>query len=150
MSEIKVNKIRDGCVVDHVPVGRGLTLLHLLELEDESYVLLSKCDSASRGVKDVVKIYDYSLSEKQLRLVSIVAPTSTYNVIRDYDVVGKQELESPPRFEGLAHCPNPNCVTNHSRIGSIDNKFVVRGEGEEIECAYCEKSYDPPALEWLA
>ena len=53
----------------------------------------------------------------------------------------------PERFEGVAKCANPNCVTTHERWTT---RFaVVQTEPLTVRCIYCERSFAATDLSLL-
>jgi aspartate carbamoyltransferase regulatory subunit len=59
ISEMKVSKIRDGTVIDHVPAGRALDVLRLLNLTGKEGFIISlvmNVPSKKFGKKDIVKV----------------------------------------------------------------------------------------------
>jgi len=89
--ELIVSKIRDGIVIDHIPVGRALMVLRVLRLRggEGRIALVMNVESRRLGRKDIVKIEGKELGDDELNLISLIAPTATINVIKDYAVVKK-------------------------------------------------------------
>ena len=59
------------------------------------------------------------------------------NIIRDYEVVEKRQLQLPDELIGIVKCSNQKCITNNepmpTRFHVIDKDNCV------IKCHYCDK-----------
>jgi aspartate carbamoyltransferase regulatory subunit len=90
---VKVNKIRNGTVIDHIAAGRSLEILGLFDLKEPHCVILAmNVPSKKFGKKDFIKIEDFELRDGILAKVREIAPDATVNIIRDYEVVDKIKL----------------------------------------------------------
>ncbi len=139
--KLRVRKIEGGTVIDHIPSGRALTVLEILGItpgtEDTVSVLIS-VPSQEHGEKDIVKIEGRELEEEEVNQIALVAPTATINVIENFEVVEKKEVELPEIIEGVVECSNPACITNTSEPAQI--KFeVVSKKPIRLRCTYCER-----------
>lgn len=137
-SKLLVSKIREGTVVDHIPAGRALTVLRLLNPPAGARVaIVMNADSRKLGTKDIVKVENVILTPEQTALVSLVAPRATINIIRDYVVVEKRRATPPRVVEGILRCTNPTCVTN--KPGEpVKPKFRLTTEDPvTLQCIYC-------------
>mgnify|MGYP000150208098 CR=1 FL=1 len=136
-TELRVSKIRNGTVIDHVAAGESLHVLTLLDIDGsggEAVSLGMNVPSQTMGKKDVVKVEDRELSQAELDVLSLIAPDATINIIRDYDVAEKKHVEPPERVSGVIECPNLDCITNAGE--PVEPVFDVLSEG--VRCAYCE------------
>jgi len=138
--ELVVSKIRNGTVIDHIPAGKALIVLKVLGIsgnEGNRVSLVMNVESKKIGKKDIVKIEDRFLDEKETSLISLVAPTATINIIRDYKVIEKRKIALPKIILDLLKCPNPSCITNNDP--EAKSKFlVVKSSPLIISCIYCE------------
>ncbi|MFB6136021.1 MAG: aspartate carbamoyltransferase regulatory subunit [Halobacteriaceae archaeon] len=135
--ELRVSKIRDGTVIDHVTAGQALNVLAILDIDGsggESVSLGMNVPSGRLGHKDVVKVEGRELSQSEVDVLSLIAPDATINIIRDYAVVEKSRVERPDRVVGVLACPNRHCITNADE--PVDASFEVLEEG--VRCEYCE------------
>lgn len=143
--EPKVRTIEQGTVIDHIPAGRALQVYRILgEAGSDNTVLIAmKVESTKFGKKDVLKIENRFLTEDEANKISLIAPTATINIIRDFKVAEKRQVQLPERIDGLVKCPNPMCISN-------DERELVRGkfnkEGRNYRCHYCERSFAPGDL----
>lgn len=134
--ELRVSKIENGTVIDHVRAGEALRVLKILGIdgsEGESISVGMNVPSDRLGHKDVVKVEGMELSQNEVDVLSLIAPDATINIIRAYDVVEKSRVERPEAVTGVLTCPNTNCITNAGE--PIQTEFAVSDEG--VRCRYC-------------
>ena len=134
--ELRVSKIRNGTVIDHVSGGHALNVLSILGIDGSEGLGVSvgmNVASDRLGRKDVVKVEDRELSQSEVDVISLIAPEATINIIRDFEVVQKNRVDRPETVIGLLQCPNHNCITNNNE--PVESKFQVVDEG--VRCAYC-------------
>lgn len=133
---MRVARIRDGTVIDHVRAGQALNVLRVLEIDGgggETVSVGINVPSDRLGSKDVVKVESRELSQAEVDVISLIAPEATVNLIRDYGVVRKRRVSRPDRVVGVVECPNPRCITAADE--PVDAAFEVLGDG--IRCEYC-------------
>lgn len=135
--ELRVSKIRNGTVIDHVRNGQALNVLAILGIdgskgEEVSVGMNVPSDRLAR--KDIVKIESRELSQGEVDVLSLIAPDATINIVRDYDVVEKHRVERPPTVSGVLTCPNAGCITNAEE--PVESQFDVLDDA--IRCSYCE------------
>ena len=133
--------MENGAVLDHIPaenVYKALDLLNLKGIENQITIGIN-LNSKAQGRKGIIKIEGRFFEDDELGKLALIAPHATVNVIRDFKVVEKKELELPKEVIGIAKCRNPKCVTNHQ---PITTRFTTTKKGDEISllCRYCEKS----------
>jgi aspartate carbamoyltransferase regulatory subunit len=134
--ELRVSKIRNGTVIDHVTAGQALNVLAILGIDGsagESVSIGMNVPSGRIARKDIVKVEDRELSQSEVDVLSLIAPEATINIVRDYEVVEKNRVERPDRVVGVLSCPNHNCITNADE--PIGSEFSVLPEG--LRCSYC-------------
>ena len=134
--ELRVAKIRNGTVIDHVTGGQALNVLSILGIDGSEGLGVSvgmNVPSDRLGRKDVVKVEDRELSQSEVDVISLIAPEATINIIRDYEVVEKNRVDRPKSVIGLLSCPNRNCITNANE--PVETRFDVVDEG--VRCTYC-------------
>lgn len=149
MPELKVSKISQGTVIDHIPSGKGLDILSLLGLNgdsDKTVSLLMNVQSSKMEKKDIVKVEGKEMEKAEIKSVAVLAPEATVNIIEDYEVLEKKRLELPDRIQGALDCPNPQCVTNTDE--PLGASFVVREkEPVTLQCKYCERKFTSSDLD---
>jgi aspartate carbamoyltransferase regulatory subunit len=147
--QLRVSKIQEGTVIDHVRAGQALNVLAVLGIDGSGGDTVSvgmNVPSDRLGTKDVVKVEDRELSQDELDVISLIAPRATINVVRHYDVVDKRRVERPDRVVGVLECPNPRCITAADE--PVDSKFEVLEDG--VRCEYCETILREDIAEHLA
>ena len=140
--QMKLGRIRDGIVVDHIPPELCFRLINVLGLEKYGHVLSSatNLNSGKMGKKGMIKISGKFLTEEEINKVAIVAPNVTMCTINDFKVNKKTRLKLPKKILGIVNCNNPNCITN---VDSIQTQFTVVQEPPlKIKCEYCERIID--------
>ncbi|HDN81381.1 MAG: aspartate carbamoyltransferase regulatory subunit [Methanomicrobia archaeon] len=136
--ELKVSAIKNGTVIDHIRPGKALEVVRLLNLEnyEDSVTVAMSVRSSLHKTKDIVKIENRELSEEEVNEIALIAPESTINIIKDYEVVEKRKIELPDVIKGILTCMNPNCISR--KEGS--SKFIVeKREPVVLRCYYCER-----------
>ncbi|MGB9728996.1 MAG: aspartate carbamoyltransferase regulatory subunit [Thermoprotei archaeon] len=140
ISEMKVSKIKDGTVIDHVPAGRALDVLRLLNLTGKEGFIISlvmNVPSKKFGKKDIVKVEGLELESNQVNKLALIAPTATINIVRNYDVIEKKRVNLPDRIIGILSCQNPNCITRKEREPVIASFIVISKKPLVVQCEYC-------------
>jgi len=136
---LKVAKIRDGTVIDHITAGYALTVLKILRITGQEGFTVSvamNVPSQKLGRKDVVKIEGRELSPEEVDKIALVAPKATINIIRDYEVVQKHRVKLPKVIRNIVRCVNPACITN-SREPVEPRFYVISEEPLRLKCHYC-------------
>lgn len=134
--QLRVSKIRDGTVIDHVTGGQALTVLTILGIDGsggEAVSIGMNVPSDRMGKKDIVKVEGRELSQEEVDVLSLVAPDATINIVRGYEVIEKHRVERPSEVVGVFSCPNANCITTERE--PVESRFSVLGDG--VRCAYC-------------
>jgi aspartate carbamoyltransferase regulatory subunit len=135
--QLRVSKIRNGTVIDHVTAGQALNVLAILGIDGtggEEVSVGMNVPSGRIERKDVVKVEGRELSQAEVDVLSLIAPEATINIIRDYEVVRKTRVQRPDAVVGVIECPNHNCITNADE--PVESEFDVLDEG--IRCRYCD------------
>lgn len=147
MKELKVQPIRNGTVIDHIPPGRAPKVLNILGLPrpDGTSIVSAVMNVPSKNLsrKDVVKVEDREIRSDELSKIALVAPDVTINVIREFDVAQKSKADLPESVKGVVDCPNPSCVTNHEPTEPTFD--VLREDPPRLQCRYCERVVDDVA-----
>ncbi len=148
--ELIISRIKEGIVIDHIPAGRALVVLRILGItgrEGFRVALVMNVESKKLGLKDIVKIEGRDLTHEELNLISLVAPTATVNIIRNYEVVQKFKVSIPDVIEGLLKCKNPNCITNQPREPVKTRFRVLKKDPLRLICDYCGTVHDVKDIE---
>jgi len=134
--QLRVSKIRNGTVIDHITGGQALNVLAILGIDGttgESISVAMNMPSDRLGKKDIVKVEGKELSQNEVDVLSLIAPAASINIIREFDVVEKHRVERPSSVEGVLECPNHNCITTENE--PIGSRFAVVDDG--VRCEYC-------------
>ncbi|WP_375055940.1 aspartate carbamoyltransferase regulatory subunit [Zobellella sp. DQSA1] len=141
-SQLQVEAIHNGTVIDHIPAGQGIKILQLFGLvqTQEKITVGLNLPSKALGAKDIIKVENTRLSATQANQLALFAPQATVNLIEDFEVVEKLQLHLPEKVEGVFSCPNSNCISHNEPVAS---KFKVRAVDGQVRfrCRYCEKSF---------
>ena len=139
-TKIRIVKIKEGTVIDHISSGRALDVLQILGItgKEGTVVSLAMNISSSRiATKDIVKLENRYLKESEVAKIALVAPDATINLIRDSKVEKKTRVALPDTITNVIACPNPRCVTNKERE-PIEAKYeVVSDHPMNLKCTYC-------------
>jgi aspartate carbamoyltransferase regulatory subunit len=135
--QLRVSKIENGTVIDHVPGGQALNVLAIVGIDGSGGEQVSvgmNVPSDRLGRKDVVKIEDRELSPEEVDVLSLIAPRATINIVREYEVSEKLRVSRPERVVGVLSCPNANCITTDKE--PVESSFEVLSDG--VRCGYCD------------
>ncbi len=138
---LSVAAIRNGTVIDHIAPGQALKIIRLLKLAHHRKVVTVGLNLPSQEwIKDLIKVEDWELPLDEANRVAILAPHATINIIREYEVSQKYQVEIPSFVIGVVPCINPHCVSNHEHMLSYLNveqwKKII-----SLQCRYCRKTF---------
>ena len=138
-SEYVVNAIKNGTVIDRVLPKSLFKAISILGLEKSNAQITfgNNLDSKILGKKAIIKISDKFFDEDEVNKIALVAPEARLNIIRDFNVVEKREVEVPNELTGIVKCVNPKCITNNEKITT--KFYVVTKKPVTLKCFYCEK-----------
>jgi len=138
--KIRIVKIHDGTVIDHIRAGKALEVLKILGItgKDGNIVSLAMNISSSKiGKKDIVKVENRFLKDAEVARIALVAPEATINLIKDSKVIKKTRVELPETITDIFDCPNQRCVTNKEREPIHSKYEVVSRTPVQLKCLYC-------------
>ena len=136
---LQVAALENGTVIDHIPSDKLFTVVSLLGLENmtNNITIGNNLESKLLGRKGIIKMADKFFTDDEISRIAVVAPNVRMNIIRDYEVVEKRQLQLPDELIGIVKCSNQKCITNNepmpTRFKVIDKDNCV------IKCHYCEK-----------
>jgi aspartate carbamoyltransferase regulatory subunit len=138
-TDLRVSKIKDGTVIDHIRGGYALDVIKILGItgkEERVMTIAVNVPSKRAGVKDIVKIEGRALNPQEVNRIALVAPHASINIVQNYKVVKKVEVKLPNAIEGIIKCVNPCCISNSDE--PIFSKFYVKSEEPLLlKCHYC-------------
>ena len=139
---LKVEALKDGTAIDHIPASVGTKVLRMFGLMESGERLYVGLNLPSRrlGKKDLIKVENILLTAEQANQLALFAPHATVNIIQDFKVVKKHQLRLPEQISGVFACPNSNCISHSEPVAS---HFTVRDVNGvvRLKCRYCEKSF---------
>ena len=127
--ELRVSKIKDGTVIDHIRGGYALDVVKILGItgkEKRVMTIAINVPSKRFGVKDIVKIEGKALNSQEVNRIALVAPHASINIIHNYKVVEKLEVKLPKTIEGIVKCINPCCISNSDE--PVAQNFIINEE----------------------
>jgi aspartate carbamoyltransferase regulatory subunit len=135
--ELRVSKIRDGTVIDHIAAGQALNVLAILGIDGtggETVSVGMNVPSDRLGGKDILKVEGRELSQDEVDVLSLIAPAATINIVRGFEVIDKSRVTRPEVVTGVLSCPNANCISTQGE--PVESRFEVLEEG--VRCGYCD------------
>jgi len=136
---LRVSKIRDGTVIDHITSGHALDVVKILGITGKSgniVTIAMNVPSKRMGKKDIVKIEGRELKAEEVDKIALIAPHATINIIRDYKVVEKKRVQLPKVIKNIVRCANPACISNSNE--PVQPTFYVESqEPLYLKCHYC-------------
>jgi len=138
--ELKVPRIKNGTVIDHITAGNAVKVLHILGIPKttSSTVSVAMNVKSKLGKKDIVKVENRELDPKEVDKIALIAPKATINIIRDYEVAKKHKVKLPDEIVGIVSCSNPTCVSNANE--PVESRFrIISRDPPKIKCYFCER-----------
>ena len=137
--ELRVSRIKDGTVIDHISGGYALDVIKILGITGKEKRVITigiNVPSKRFKVKDIVKIEGRALNSQEVNKIALVAPHASINIIHNYTVVEKLEVKLPEAIEGIVKCVNPCCISNSYE--PVVSRFYVKNEEPLLlKCHYC-------------
>ncbi len=136
---LKISKIKDGTVIDHIPAGNALKVLDMLNIyENNSISIGIRVLSNKIEYKDVIKIENRFLEKIELDKISLIAPSATISIIKNYVIIEKFRVDMPDKIRGILKCINQNCITNSGE--PVKSEFnIISKEPLIVKCIYCKR-----------
>ncbi|SJN57723.1 aspartate carbamoyltransferase regulatory subunit [Vibrio ruber] len=141
-SQLQVEAIKNGTVIDHIPAQIGIKVLKLFDMHHSSQKVTIGLNlpSSALGIKDLLKIENVFINESQANKLALYAPHATVNQIENYKVVKKLALKLPQRVNNVFACPNTNCISHDEPVESSFS-IVEKKQDIRLKCKYCEKVF---------
>ncbi len=144
MKDFRVTPIRNGTVIDHIDCGQALKVLRIIGVTGQvqsTVSVLMHVPSKKTEWKDVVKVEDRELDPKEVDKIALISPRATINIIRDFNVAEKYNVNVPNIVKGIIRCSNPNCITNKNE--PVVPEFIVESKHPQVlRCYYCDRIQD--------
>jgi len=146
VKQMKVDAIKNGTVIDHIPAGKVLQVVDILNIKSSDVMMIGmNLHSNKVGKKDILKIENHFLSQEEVNSIALIAPSATLTIIKNFEIIRKTKAEIPKFIENLITCPNPKCITNSENIKS--KFYVFKEKSLSVRCYYCEKKYPVEEVE---
>lgn len=141
-TQLQVEAIRNGSVIDHIPAQVGIKVLKLFKMHNTSQRITIGLNlpSSALGHKDLIKIENVFLTKWQANQLALYAPNATVNQIEEYNVVNKLTLALPEQINSVFECPNSNCISHGEPVESCFN-VQLKHKNVQLKCHYCEKVF---------
>ena len=138
--KLRIVKIHDGTVIDHIRAGKALEVLKILGITGETGNVVSLAMNISSGKiekKDIVKVEHRFLKDEEVARIALVAPEATINLIENGKLINKYCVELPETLTDIMRCPNPRCVSNKEREPILSKYQVISRKPIQLKCLYC-------------
>jgi aspartate carbamoyltransferase regulatory subunit len=136
---LRVSKIKNGTVIDHITGGHALDVVKILGITGHRSGVVSiamNVPSKRLGIKDIVKVEGRELDASEVDKIALLAPHATINIVKDYKVIEKKRVKLPEAVRGVVKCDNPACISNSSE--PVQSKFYIEKEEPlRLKCHYC-------------
>ena len=120
-------QLRDGTVIDHLPVGTSSRALSILGLPREGPVTIGMNVPSKRyGRKDIIRVEGLELRKSETDRLALLGHHVTVSIVKGGKVVSKQLLEVPERLVGVLRCGNPTCITNTERMTPVFDRAATQ------------------------
>ena len=142
---LKIGKIEEGFVLDHIQAGKSLSIYEHLGLAkmDCTVAIIKNAKSEKLGKKDILKV-ECDINLLDLDVLAFIDHNITVNVIKDGEIVDKKALVLPKMIKNVIKCHNPRCITSIEQ--ELPHIFFLADEEKEIyRCKYCEEKYNERA-----
>lgn len=138
---LRVRKIKNGTVIDHISPGNALNVLKIVGITGKEGMIISIAMNVSSGksaLKDVVKIENKELAPEEINRIALISPGASINIIRNYEVIQKFKVTLEEKIEDVIKCMNPNCITNGKE--PVKSLFKIeQTTPTSLRCHYCER-----------
>lgn len=147
--KLQVSAIQNGTVIDHIPARHLFKVISILNLEHITTQITfgTNLESKKLGFKAIIKLSEVYFKDEDINKIALIAPHAKLNIIKDFKVTIKRQVEVPKQIKGIAKCGNPNCITNNDNVNTIFYVLPKDKEKVALKCHYCEKITDPEDME---
>ncbi|NSL75996.1 MAG: aspartate carbamoyltransferase regulatory subunit [Thaumarchaeota archaeon] len=139
--DLRINRIKHGTVLDHIVAGRAFNVLSALDINgmDGNQVSVAmNVSSKQYSKKDIIKIENRILAVEETNRLALITPHSTINIIENYEITEKRNVELPKKFTGVFKCTNPTCISNSSEP-IISELLIINNDPPRLKCKYCTR-----------
>lgn len=141
---LRIDKIKNGTVIDHIPANTALKVLRILGLPGTHDAVISigmnvKSKRLQNNKKDIIKIENLHLDEQLMNKIALIAPNATIVRIREMQIDEKFTVQLPDEVYGIVECPNNRCISNTAEPVKTHFKVIDRKPLIKIQCEYCDR-----------
>ena len=139
--DLRINRIKHGTVLDHIIAGRAFNVLSALDINgtDGNQVSVAmNVSSKQYNKKDIIKIENRIVAVEETNRLALLTPHSTINIIENYEITEKRNVELPEKFTGVFKCTNPTCISNSSEP-IISELLIINDDPPRLKCKYCTR-----------
>jgi aspartate carbamoyltransferase regulatory subunit len=137
---MRVQKISDGTVIDHIAAGKSLSVLRLLGNPQNRAVtvaLVMNVSSRKMGRKDIVKVEGVELTDEQVQRLALIAPRASVVIIRSTRVAEKKKAVPPKVVRGILSCTSTTCISVKEK-DSVQSIFSLSSSSPlSYKCKFC-------------
>ncbi len=147
--KLQVSAIKNGTVIDHVPAKHLFKVISILGLDKITTQITfgTNLESKKLGHKAIIKLSEVFFKDEDINKIALIAPHAKLNIIKDFKVTEKREVQVPNQIKGIAKCGNPKCITNNDNVNTVFYVLPKDNEKVALKCHYCEKITDPEDME---
>lgn len=138
---LKIGGLNEGIVLDHIEAGVAMEIYAYLNLDtlDNSVAIIKNAKSNKMGKKDIIKI-EGTLDGVDINILGALDKNITINIIKNGEIVDKQNLSLPNKVTNVLQCKNPRCITSIEQ--EIPHTFTLSNKEKGLyRCIYCEQSH---------
>jgi aspartate carbamoyltransferase regulatory subunit len=130
--------IENGTVIDHIPPDKLFKVVSILKLDslDCQITVGNNLKSNKIGAKGIIKITDIFFEPRVINKIALIAPEAKLNIIKNFQVIEKRNIDLPEHIRNIIRCANPKCITNNEPIPSLFH--VTDNVNVKVKCNYCE------------
>lgn len=132
--------IENGTVIDQIPPDKLFKVVSILNLDllDSQITVGNNLKSNKIGEKGIIKITDKFFDPSVINKIALIAPNAKLNIIKDFQVIEKRNIDLPDDIHNIIRCANPKCITNNQPVATLFH--VVDKIDIKVKCNYCEHS----------
>ena len=146
--ELRINRIRQGTVLDHIESGHAFNVLAALDIRgaDGNQVSVAmNVPSGKLDKKDIIKVENRILEVDETNRLALISPNTTINIIKEYEIIEKRNVKLPKSFVDVFKCTNPICISNASEP-IISELMVLKKDPPKLRCKYCSRILLPEEI----
>ncbi len=138
--------IENGTVIDQIPPDKLFKVVSILNLDtlDCQITVGNNLKSNKIGTKGIIKITGKYFEPSVINKIALIAPNAKLNIIKDYQVIEKRNIDIPDEINNIIRCANPKCITNNEPVETLFH--VIDKENVKVKCHYCERSISQESI----